>query len=68
MVLEVETETGEATRQELSISMAPAGPTQDRISTVARFAASMRLKELDANAALSAALRYRLVSPWTNWL
>jgi len=68
VALEVETETGETTRSELSISMAGSQTSEDQISTVARFAASMRLKELNDDAALNAALRYRLVSPWTNWL
>ena len=68
VVLEVETDTGETVRQELTISEAPLSTTQDTISTVARFAASMRLKEQDANEGLATALRYRLVSPWTNWL
>jgi len=68
VVLEVETETGETVRQELDISDAPSATTQDRISTVARFAASMRLKDQDAAMGLNTALQYRLVSPWTNWL
>lgn len=68
VVLEVETEKGEVMRHELPISMAPLLETTDRSSTVARLAASGRLKELDARAGLETALRYRLVSPWTNWL
>jgi Ca-activated chloride channel family protein len=68
VALSIETETGETTRLELPIPAAPLGMAQEQISTVARFAASMRLKELDGNAGLSVALRYRLVSPWTNWL
>jgi hypothetical protein len=35
---------------------------------VARLAASARLKELDRAAGAEQAVRYRLVSPWTNWL
>jgi uncharacterized protein Yka (UPF0111/DUF47 family) len=35
---------------------------------VARLAASARLKELDRAAGVDQAVRYRLVSPWTNWL
>jgi len=38
------------------------------LSTVARVAAAARLKELDDVVGLETALRYRLVSPWTNWL
>lgn len=68
VVLEVETETGETVRQKLAISEALSATTQDKISTVARFAASMRLKEENATMGLKTALQYRLVSPWTNWL
>jgi Ca-activated chloride channel family protein len=68
VVLEVETESGEVVRQELTISAGPSSTTQDTISTVARFAASARLKGQDVNTGLNTALRYRLVSPWTNWL
>jgi len=68
VVLEVETETGETARQELTVAEVPSSTTQDTISTVARFAASMRLKEQNATMGLNTALQYRLVSPWTNWL
>jgi Ca-activated chloride channel family protein len=67
-VLEIETEKGEVTRQELPISIAPSSGTADPLSTVARLAAATRLRELDDGAGLETALRYRLVSPWTNWL
>ncbi len=68
VVLEVETEKGEVMRHELPISTAPPPSSTDRLSTVARLAAAARLKELDGAAGLETALRYRLVSPWTNWL
>lgn len=68
VVLEVETEKGEVMRQELPISMQQLSAAEDRLSTVARVAASMRFKELSDHAGLETALRYRLVSPWTNWL
>jgi Ca-activated chloride channel family protein len=68
VILEAETETGETVRQELPITMAPADAAPERISMVARFAASERLKELDRAEGLNTALRYRLVSSWTNWL
>ncbi len=68
VVLEVETEKGEVFRQELAIGAAPLPESADRVSTVARLAASSRLKELDESAGRETALRYRLVSPWTNWL
>ena len=68
VVLEVETEEGEVMRQELPISMKQVSAAEDRLSTVARVAASARLNELDDGAGRATALRYRLVSPWTNWL
>jgi Ca-activated chloride channel family protein len=67
-ILEIETDDGEVVRQELAIPPAAPCPSPDGISTVARVAAAARLKELDDAAALAAALRYRLVSRWTNWL
>ncbi len=68
VVLEVETEEGEVGRQELQIALKPPVASTDRLSTVARLAASARLLEVDAGAGLETALRYRLVSRWTNWL
>lgn len=68
VVLEVETEKGEVVRHELQLSPAPLSEITDRLSTVARLAASVRMKELDGREGLDIALRYRLVSPWTNWL
>ena len=66
-ILEVHTDQGEVARQELVFPPMPSGPT-DGVSTVARIAAGLRLKALDADAGLRTALRYRLVSPWTHWL
>ena len=68
VTLEVETETGEVVRHELPISTAVPGEAKGTLSTVARLVASFRLKVLGAKAGLEAALLYRLVSPWTNWL
>ena len=68
VVLEVETEAGDVVRHEVSISMAPVSGSTDRRSTVARLAAAARLKTVDAGVGLDLALRYRLVSAWTNWL
>lgn len=68
VVLEIETEAGETIRQELSIMPDPQSETRDQLSSIARFAAAMRLKELDATAGQSTALLYRLISAWTNWL
>jgi Ca-activated chloride channel family protein len=66
VTLEIETDGGDAFRHELLL-MPPPEP-MDRTSTVARLAASARLKEADPVAGLKQALHYRLVSPWTNWL
>jgi Ca-activated chloride channel family protein len=66
--LEVETDKGELVRQELALPAAPPASCPDGLSTVARVAAAARLKEADDVTGLQTALRYRLVSPWTNWL
>jgi hypothetical protein len=71
VTLELETHAGDVFRQQLTIKAAPAAvvaESADRASTVARLAASARLKELDRAAGAEQAVRYRLVSPWTNWL
>ncbi len=66
VVLEVETEQGEVTALELPL--AASASTQPEHSTVARLAAAERLKTLDKAAGTETALRYQLVSPWSNWL
>src|SRR5690606_35061490 len=55
-------------RQELAFPATTPTPSPDGLSTVARVAAAARLKEVDDGVGLETALRYRLVSPWTNWL
>ncbi len=67
-ILEVETDKGDVVRQELGIPSAPSASSPDGLSTVARVAAAARLKEADDVIGSQTALRYRLVSPWTNWL
>lgn len=67
-VLEIETERGEITRHELSLAPMPATDALDKPSTVARVAAAMRMKTQDLGAGRETALRYSLVSAWTNWL
>ncbi len=67
-ILEVEIDTGEIVRQELAFLTATPASSADGLSTVARVAAAARVKELDDVAGLETALRYRLVSPLTNWL
>lgn len=68
VVLEVETEEGGVVRQELQIALMPPVASTEGLSTVARLAASARLVEVDNGVGLETALRYRLVSRWTNWL
>ena len=68
VALEIETEGGEIVHQRLPIAATPSLDTTNDLSTVARIAAAARMGELDETAALDTALRYRLVSPWTNWL
>ena len=67
-ILEVETDQGETFRQDVPFPAPPLSSSPDGLSTVARVAAAARLNELDDVAGLETALRYRLVSPWTNWL
>ena len=68
VVLDIETESGDTFRHELPLSMPHVPESAGDISTVARLAASARMKEFGASAGLETALRYRLVSPWTHWL
>jgi len=68
VILEVETDKGDVMQQELAFGPAPLTDSADEVSTVARVVASTRLKALDPVGGLEVALRYRLVSPWTNWL
>ena len=66
VTLEIETDGGGAFRQQLALL--PPQESADQTSTVARLAAASRLTGTDRTAGLEQALRYRLVSPWTNWL
>lgn len=68
VVLEIETEDGEVVRQELALQSSASRPCPGGLSTEARVAAALRLKEVDDGVGLRTALRYRLLSPWTNWL
>jgi hypothetical protein len=67
-ILEVETDKGEVVRQELKFPKAIPASSPGGISMVARVTAAAGLKELDDVAGLDTALRYQLVSRWTNWL
>lgn len=66
VVLEIEADSGEVFREQ--VAMALPVESADQVSTVARLAASARMNELGREAGLKTALRYRLVSSWTNWL
>lgn len=68
VLLEVETEQGDLMRHELTFAMPTPDAATDPVSTVARVAAALRMKETNEAAGRAIALRYRLVSPWTNWL
>lgn len=68
VVLEAELETGETLREELATSQASFVDTDEDVSTLARMVAGARLKEAGAENGLQTALRYRLLSPWTNWI
>ncbi len=67
-ILEVETDKGEVVRQELTFPKAMPASSPGSISMVARMTAAAGLTELDDIAGLDTALRYQLVSRWTNWL
>lgn len=68
VVLEVETDTGEIVCVQLPLPPASQWQAPDGLSTVARLAAAARLQELDPGEGAEEALRYDLLSPWTNWL
>jgi Ca-activated chloride channel family protein len=68
VVLEAEMETGEKLHEELPIPSTSLSAQSEEISTVARLAAQARLKESTAEAALPTALKYRLLTQWTNWI
>jgi Ca-activated chloride channel homolog len=67
-ILEVKTEQHEVFRQAMEWPAPLPSAEPDGFSTVARVAAAARLKEQDGTTGLETALRYRLLSPWTNWL
>lgn len=66
VMLEVETDGGEIVR--LYQPMPSPVDGDEEFSLVARIAAAMRLKEADEATGCETALRYRLLSPWTDWL
>ncbi len=68
VVLELETESGDIVRQCLTIPAATADAAPDDISTIARIGAAARIPVLDEAEARQTALRYRLMSRWTNVL
>lgn len=66
--LEIETAQGERFEQSIALSGPVASGADDGISTIARCAAATGLADGDAAAGAATALRYRLLSPWSNWL
>ena len=66
VTLDIETEDGAIASQTVSYGAAPNMLVNNAPSTLARLAAHARM--LSAPNGLELALRYRLVSPWTNWL
>ncbi|HEX4936313.1 MAG TPA: VIT and VWA domain-containing protein, partial [Gemmatimonadaceae bacterium] len=74
VVLEVETAAGSRSRHVLLLAdaevgaVAPAQEAGSAPSTVARLAAARRLATQGEAAARETAVRYRLASPYTNWL
>jgi Ca-activated chloride channel family protein len=68
VVLEAELDTGERVREELAASAASRVDSADDIAVVARLVAHAHLKEAAAEDGVQIALRYRLLSPWTNWI
>lgn len=67
ITLEVKSATGEIHRQHVRIPPSCADSSVNP-STVARLAASLRIKDLPQDEATSTALRYRLISPWSHWI
>jgi Ca-activated chloride channel family protein len=68
VIFEAELDTGETLREQLATSPAPRLDAGEELSTVARMVANARLKEAAPDEARETALRYRLLSPWTNWI
>lgn len=68
VVLEVETEAGEISKQELQINVVEQSEDAESFSSIARLAASYRLKGAKKKQGLATALKYQLVSPWSNYL
>ena len=69
VTLEIETDDGDVFRQEVVMSpAAQSAESTDSISTVARLAASARLGEPGPADPANTAVRYQLISDWTNWL
>jgi len=69
VALEIETDDGDVFRQEVAMALpAQSAESADSISTVARLAASARLSESGPADPANTAVRYQLISDWTNWL
>jgi hypothetical protein len=68
VVLELETEAGNLSRQALTLKRSEFQGTDAGPSTIARLAAANRLLDANDDAARAIALKYRLLSPYTNWI
>jgi len=68
VVLELETEAGNLSRQALMLKRSEFQGTVAGPSTIARLAAASRLLDATDDAARAIALKYRLLSPYTNWI
>jgi len=68
VVLELETEAGNLSRQALMLQRSEFQGTDAGPSTIARLAAASRLQGASDDAARAIALKYRLLSPYTNWI
>jgi len=68
VVLELETESGAKSRQELALTPSSLVGSAAGPSTIARLAAAIRMQAATDDAARTIALEYRLVSRYTNWI
>ena len=68
VVLELETESGNKSRQALTLSRSAFSNKEAGPSTIARLAAASRMRQTTDDAARGIALSYQLTSRHTNWI
>lgn len=68
VVLELETEAGSVSRQALELKRSELRGVDIGVSTIARLAAASRLREATEYGERSIALKYQLLSRYTNWI